>query len=106
MDAMAVLHEIVAADRKAREAADQARRQSVEFDGNLERLRQELAVQALDRAKADVEQARKQAVAQAQSEIDALEAQHRRQMKELSVRFEVNRDKTVEKMFRMTVGLE
>ena len=106
MDAMEVLHEIVAADRQARQALEQAQRQSMEFDGNLERMRQELKVQAMDRARADVERARKEAVAQAQSEIDALETRHRRQMKELSVRFEVEREKTVEKMFRLTVGLE
>lgn len=105
MEAMEVLHRIVAADRQAREVYDRARQESRDFDVNLDRLRRELADKAMDRAKADVDRARQEAVTQAQQEIDALDEQYRRQLEALTARFQARRDETVETMFQMTVGI-
>ena len=106
MEPMEVLHEIVAADKKAREAYDRALRRSQNLDGALNRLRGKLEAEAMDRAKRDVDEARTKALAEAQSAMDALEEQYRRELASLEERFQARREETVERMFRIVVGLD
>lgn len=106
MEPMEVLHEIVAADRKARLQLDRAQKENTAFDGNLDKLRRDLADQAMAQAERDVSRAREEAIAQAGQQIEKLQEQYARQLEALTARFQARREETVETMFQMTVGLE
>ena len=106
MEAMEVLHEIVAADRQARQAYERAQSRNRDFDSNLDILRRRLENQAMDRARREVEQARTKALADAKSAMDGLEEQYRRELAALEERFLARRDETAERMFRIVVGLD
>ena len=106
MEPMEVLHEIVAADRQARKAYEKAQDQSLAFDSNLDILRRKLENQAMRRAKGEVEDARKQALVDARSAMDGLEEQYRSQLAALTERYQARREDTVERMFRLVVGLD
>lgn len=105
MDAMEALRKIVAADRQARQAYDEAQRQRQAFEGNLDILRRDLENQAMERAKDEVEAARKKALADAQSAMDGMEEQHQKALAALTERFQARRDDVAERMFRMVIGL-
>ena len=105
MEPMEVLHQIVAADRQARLKIDRAQGENRAFDGNFDKLRRDLADQAMAQAEKDVVRAREEAIAQAGQQIEQLQAQFAVQLEELTARFQARREQTVEKMFRMTVGL-
>lgn len=106
MEQLQILHEIIAAERSAREDVQKARREKADFDRNLESLRRQLEAEAVTRAKADVEEARRAELSRVQSELEQLGAAHERELAALDSRFETGRDEWAEKIFRMVVGLD
>ena len=106
MEAMEALHEIVAADRRAREAFDEAQRRNQAFDGNLDILRRDAKNKALAQARREVKAARDKALADAQSAMEGLEEQYRRDLAALTERVQAARETATERMFRMVIGLD
>ena len=106
MEAMAALHEIVAADRKAREELERAQHQSQTFEGNRDILRREMEEQAMTRARRQVDAARAKAHAAARGAMAGLEEQYWSDLDALTKRYEAAKDATAERMFRMVIGLD
>lgn len=106
MEQLQILHEIIAAERSARDQVTAARREMADFDRNLESLRRQLEAEAVARAKEDVEAARAEELSRVQSELEQLRAAHEKELQTLEGRFLAGRDEWAEKIFRMVVGLD
>lgn len=106
MEAMAALHQIVAADRKAREELARVQHQTQTFEGNRDILRREMEEQAMKRARREVASARSKAHADARGAMAGMEEQYRQDLDALTKRYEASKDATVERMFRMVIGLD
>ena len=106
MEQMQILHEIIAAERAARDEVTEARREKADFDRNLESLRHQLETEAVARAKEDVEAARAEELSRVQTELEQLRAAHEEALAALDSRFRAGRDEWAEKIFRMVVGLD
>ena len=106
MEQLQILHEIIAAERSAREEVMAARREKADFDRNLESLRRQLEDEAVARAKEDVEAARTEELSRVQWELEQLSAAHEEALRALDGRFRAGRDEWAEKIFRMVVGLD
>jgi len=106
MEQLQILHEIIAAERSAREEVTAARREKADFDRNLELLRRQMESEAVARAKEDVEKARTEELSRVQTELEQLRTEHEKQLSALDDRFREGRDLWAEKIFRMVVGLD
>ncbi len=106
MEAMAALHQIVAADRKAREELARAQHQSQTFDSKRDILCREMEEQAMAVARREVAAARSKAHTDAKNAIAGLKEQYERDLAALTGRYEAHKDETAERMFRMVIGLD
>ncbi len=106
MDQLEILHEIIAAERTAREEVRQVRREQVDFDRNLESLRRRLEAEAVERAGEDVELSRAEELSRVQAELEQLRAAQEKELADLEARFTAGKDQWAEKIFRMVVGLD
>lgn len=106
MEQLQILHEIIAAERAARDEVTAARREKADFDRNLESLRHQLEAEAIARAKEDVEAARAEELSRVQTELEQLRVAHETELAALNSRFQAGRDEWAEKIFRMVVGLD
>lgn len=106
MEAMAALHQIVAADRKARAEYSRMENQHNTFDGKRDILRRQMEEQAMAVARREVAAARAKAHADARSAIVGIEEQYRKDLDALTKRYEAHKDETAERMFRIVVGLD
>lgn len=106
MEQLQILHEIIAAERSARDEVTAARREKADFDRNLESLRHRLEAEAIARAKEDVEAARAEELSRVQTELEQLRAAHETELSSLDSRFQAGRDEWAEKIFRIVVGLD
>lgn len=106
MEQLQILHEIIAAERSARDRVTEARREMADFERNLESLRRQLETEAVTRAKEDVEAARATELARVQSEMEQLRIAHESDLQRLDARFQAGRDEWAERIFRMVVGLD
>lgn len=104
MDQLEILHEIIAAERTAREEVRQVRREQVDFDRNLESLRRRLEAEAVERAGEDVELSRAEELSRVQAELEQLRAAQEKELADLEARFTAGKDQWAEKIFRMVVG--
>lgn len=104
MEAMEILHRIVAADRAARERCEAAQQERDSFEERLEALRREAGDSAMELARREVEAAQSALAEKAAAETAALEEACRRDTEALRARFAAGKDAGVERMFRMVVG--
>lgn len=105
MEQLQILHEIIAAERAARDDVAAARREKADFYRNMESLRHRLETEAIARAKEDVEAARSEELSRVQTELEQLRATHETELSALESRFQAGRDEWAEKIFRIVVGL-
>ncbi len=106
MEAMEVLHQIVAADREARQRLADARQESESFDRRLETLERELAESAMERAEKDVAAARDASRAASEAALSALDQERATAVEFMKRRFAERKDEGVEKLFRAVIGLD
>lgn len=106
MEQLQILHEILAAERSAREDVASARREKAEIDRDQECLRQRLKEDAEARAREAIEEARGEELSRVQAELEQLRVAHEEKLASLERRFRDGRDVWTEKIFRMVVGLD
>lgn len=106
MEQLQILHEILAAERSAREDVASARREKVEIDREQECLRQRLKEDAEARAREAIEAARGEELSRVKAELEQLRVAHEEELDSLERRFRDGRDLWTEKIFRMVVGLD
>lgn len=106
MEQLQILHEILAAERSAREDVASARREKAEIDRDQECLCQRLKEDAEARAREAIEEARGEELSRVQAELEQLRVAHEEKLASLERRFRDGRDVWTEKIFRMVVGLD
>ena len=106
MESMELLHEILAAEKKARTSCEQARRESGAVAENAEALRRRAEDEAMEKARHQLEAAEKEALSSVEDALREEDRRHRETMDKMAAQFAANRDACAERMFRMAVGLE
>ena len=106
MNAMEALHEIIAADKAARERTEQAAREKDSFDERLKALGEEIGAGAMDRARQEIEAARGRSESAMSRTLEALDRECAAAMDTMKAKYTAKKDEGVEAMFRMVVGLD
>lgn len=106
MDAMEALHEIVAADKAARERAENAAWEKDSFDERLQQLGHEISESAMERVQKEINAARRQSETALARTLEELDRECREAMEGMKARFAAKKDEGVEAMFRMVVGAD
>lgn len=106
MDAMEALHEIVAADKAARERTENAEWEKDSFDERLRELGRTISEGAMERAQKQIDAARAQSESALARTLEELDRQCGEAMEDMKARFAAKKDEGVEAMFRMVVGLD
>jgi hypothetical protein len=102
---MEALHQIVAADRAARVRYANLRQDNDSFELRLEKLSRQLTDEALAQAQQAVDQAEAASVADAAQTLAALDDQCQKALTDMEARFAAEKDRCVDEMFRIAVGL-
>lgn len=106
MEEMQVLHEIIAAEREAREAVEKARRERADFDRSLAGLRRDMEARAEEKAREDIERARASVLKESEAALAQMQRQYEAEQAALESKFTAGRDVWAEQIFRMVVGLD
>jgi len=106
MDTTVILQRILEADRKGREACEEALRDREEFLRDREELHRRTEEQAVAQAERDVKDARERALEAARASLETLDEKQEYRLKELRVRCEAGMETWAESLFRMVVGLD
>lgn len=106
MTDMEILHEIVAADKAARQRVEAARQEKETFDERLEELSRELKEGLMEKTRRDVEAARQQAESSAAEKLAALDEECGEAMERMRRQFAQRKAAGVDQVFRMVVGLD
>lgn len=106
MDSTAILQEILAADRKGREACEAARGEKENFLRDREQLCRRAEELAARRAEEDVKKAESEARERAQAALTSLEDKQKYRLRELRTRCEAGKETWAETLFRTVVGLD
>lgn len=103
---MEALHEIVAADKAARERTENAEWEKDSFDERLRELGRTISEGAMERAQKEIDAARAQSESALARTLEELDRQCGEAMEDMKARFAAKKDEGVEAMFRMVVGLD
>lgn len=106
MNDMEALHEIVAADKAARERTKNAAWEKDSFDERLRELGRAISEGAMERAQKEVDAARRQSESALARTLEELDRQCGEAMESMKARFAAKKDEGVETMFRLVVGLD
>lgn len=106
MDEKTILHQILEADRKGREACEKARRDREDYDRRSLSLRREAEETAAAVARREVEKARGDALARSETELKKLREDYEYRLSMLQARYEAGVDGWTEQLFRTVVGLD
>ena len=106
MDEKTILHQILEADRKGREACEKARRDRADYDRRRPELCRETEAVAAAAARREVEQARSEALARSETELTKLREDYETRLAALQARYEAGVEGWTERLFRTVVGLD
>lgn len=103
---MEALHEIVAADKAARERTENAEWEKDSFDERLRELGHKISEGAMERAQKQIDAARAQSESALARTLGELDRQCGEAMESMKAQYAAKKDEGVETMFRMVVGLD
>lgn len=106
MDDMQVLHEILAAERAARETVEKARRERVDLQRSLETICRDMEREASAAAQEEIERARRDVLKEAEAALEELDRRYESELSALEERAAAGQELWAEKLFRMVVGLD
>ena len=106
MDYAEMVSQIMAAEQGAKVLAEESRAQEEQLQAGLDGEIAELRERYMDRARHRLEQVRQTVEAAAGESVQRLDERLSKTMKAMETAYEKNRDRWVDKLFTMIVGVE
>lgn len=106
MDYAEMVSQIMAAEQGAKVLAEESRAQEEQLQAGLDGEIAELRERYMDRARHRLEQVRQTEEAAAGESVQRLDERLSKTMKAMETAYEKNRDRWVDKLFTMIVGVE